>query len=68
MATDYFDQSGVRLTGFYGGDARGLCIQLTIGDKYIDLPIDDMQLLFRAMALATLKYELKLALDRKADK
>lgn len=37
MSTNIFDKYGIRVGRFYGGDKRGTCYQITIGDKFVEL-------------------------------
>lgn len=43
MGEDIFDENGIILTSFYGGESRGQCIQFNLRSDYVQLEKEDVK-------------------------
>ncbi len=57
MSTQVFDKHGVSLTRFWGGEARGNCLQITIGMEYAQLEYKQLKEVLHALQKAFNKIE-----------
>lgn len=50
MSIDIFDGYGIKVTRFYGGNEQGICYQIMIEDKYIELTEREFCIFVRKIA------------------
>ena len=49
MGTVIYDKNGVHIKRFYGGEKRGMCYQISIPDKYIQLTQKEFNILSKRL-------------------
>jgi len=47
--TDLYDRNGISIKRYFGGQDKGVMVQITIGSKYITVPVSEYPFLVRAM-------------------
>jgi len=55
MGTKLWDNYGIQVKRFYGGELRGVCYQITIGDQYVQLTSQEFRI-FVAGVMAEAKH------------